>query len=132
MKKELQIFENRSDDWLAKERKYEESISVWDLYEAKKIKSYHEKNCEANRIKTEHEIKHSSYKQNRNSNTQFTDLNNKTIKTIATTIVIVVLVITLVFMLIASNVTNIETFMAVPIVLFIIGANIANSKKGKY
>lgn len=43
MRDELKVFENRSDDWLAKERSYEESISAWDLDEGKKLKESHEK-----------------------------------------------------------------------------------------
>ena len=38
---ELKIFENRSDDWLAREREYENSVSVWDFDEAKEIKAEH-------------------------------------------------------------------------------------------
>lgn len=41
MRDELKVFENRSDDWLAKERTYEESISAWDLDEGKKLKESH-------------------------------------------------------------------------------------------
>ena len=41
--KELEVFENRSDDWLAKEKEYEASVSVWDLDEAKEIRKEHHK-----------------------------------------------------------------------------------------
>ena len=43
MNKDLEAFENRSDDWLAKERAYEDSISAWDLDEGKRIKENHER-----------------------------------------------------------------------------------------
>lgn len=41
MREDLQQFENRSDDWLAKQRKYEENVSAWDLDEGRKIKEEH-------------------------------------------------------------------------------------------
>jgi len=48
MRSDLERFENRSDDWLAKQRKYEEKVSAWDFDEGK-------------RIKEEHHIKHLAY-----------------------------------------------------------------------
>lgn len=59
MDKDLKQFENRSDDWLAKERQEENKVSAWDFDEGKKIKEYHEKNCEAREIKERHEQIHS-------------------------------------------------------------------------
>lgn len=49
----LKKFENREDDWLAKQRRLESRISPWDLDDARKLK-------------TEHERIHSSYRR-RNS-----------------------------------------------------------------
>lgn len=43
MRKELEVFENRSDDWLAKQRKQEARISAWDLDEGRKLKEDHAK-----------------------------------------------------------------------------------------
>ena len=50
MKKELEAFENRSDDWLADQIKHEQRVSAWDFDDAKKLKQ-------------EHERKHLAYKQ---------------------------------------------------------------------
>lgn len=41
MKDELKVFENRSDDWLAKQRAYEDRHSAWDLDDAKYLKEEH-------------------------------------------------------------------------------------------
>ena len=70
MNKDLEVFENRSDDWLAKERKYEATISAWDLDEGKKLRAEHEEDCEAREIKRSHELRHQAY------NNQFTNLND--------------------------------------------------------
>lgn len=59
MNKDLERFENRSDDWLAKQRKIENKVSAWDFDEAKQIKEAHEENCEAKQIKERHEKIHS-------------------------------------------------------------------------
>lgn len=58
MTKGLEQFENRSDDWLAKERQEESRVSAWDFDEGRKVKEFHEKNCEARQIKETHEIIH--------------------------------------------------------------------------
>ena len=47
---DLKQFENRNDDWLAKQRRLEEKISPWDLDDARKIKE-------------EHAIRHQQYNQ---------------------------------------------------------------------
>ena len=62
MEKDLLKFENRSDDWLAKQRKEESRVSAWDFDEGIKVRSEHQDNCEARQIKSEHEIRHSMYK----------------------------------------------------------------------
>ena len=59
MNKDLERFENRSDDWLAKQRKRENKISAWDFDEGMKIKEYHKDHCEAKEIKEKHEMIHS-------------------------------------------------------------------------
>lgn len=66
MDKDLKQFENRSDDWLAKERKEEDKVSAWDFDEGKKIKEFHEENCEARQIKERHEQIHKSAIANKN------------------------------------------------------------------
>ena len=63
MREELQAFENRSDDWLAKERAYEDSVSAWDFDEGRKVKIEHIENCEAKEIKENHERIHKAYNQ---------------------------------------------------------------------
>lgn len=40
---DLKKFENREDDWLAKQRRLESRISPWDLDDARKLKIEHEK-----------------------------------------------------------------------------------------
>ena len=59
--KDLEAFENRSDDWLAKERRREELVSAWDFDEGYKLKKEHIQDCEARKIKEDHEIKHEYY-----------------------------------------------------------------------
>ena len=59
MNKDLEQFENRSDDWLAKQRNIENKTSAWDIDEGKRIKEIHEENCEAKEIKERHEKIHS-------------------------------------------------------------------------
>ena len=49
--KELESFENTNDDWLAKEKAYEETISVWDLDESKKLGTEHHKYHQENEKK---------------------------------------------------------------------------------
>ncbi len=41
MKEELKGFENRENDWLAREMRREEMLSPWDVDEAKIIKEEH-------------------------------------------------------------------------------------------
>ena len=65
MNKDLEKFENRTDDWLAKERKEESRVSAWDFDEGRRIKEFHENNCEAKEIKERHEKIHSAINQNR-------------------------------------------------------------------
>ena len=73
MDKDLEKFENRSDDWLAKQKKAESKVSAWDFDEGKRVKNEHEENCEAKEIKETHERRHAAYKrmsrQQGNSNT---------------------------------------------------------------
>ena len=44
----LEEFENRNSDWLAKERAYEKHKNPWNLDEARIIKEEHEKNHREN------------------------------------------------------------------------------------
>ena len=68
MNKDLEQFENRSDDWLAKQRSIENKTSAWDIDEGKKIKQHHEENCEAREIKERHERIHSGQERPRKKN----------------------------------------------------------------
>ena len=68
MNKDLERFENRSDDWLAKQRKSENKVSAWDFDEGMKIKEYHEEHCEAKEIKERHEKIHSGQIKGRKKN----------------------------------------------------------------
>ena len=61
MDQDLERFENRSDDWLAKQKKLESKISAWDFDEGKRIKEEHEEDCEAKEIKEIHAIRHAAY-----------------------------------------------------------------------
>ncbi len=49
MRKELEVFENRNEDWLASQRKAESGVSVWDFDEARKIKEDHARRHSATR-----------------------------------------------------------------------------------
>lgn len=76
MKEELKIFENRSDDWLAKERAYEERVSAWDLDDAKYIKQEH------HRIHVQKDIRKQKFKNlevNGKLNSHKTNNNQKTV-----------------------------------------------------
>lgn len=64
MNKDLEQFENRSDDWLAKERKEESKVSAWDFDEGRRIKEYHEDHCDAREIKDTHARIHSAINTN--------------------------------------------------------------------
>ena len=66
--KDLLKFENRNDDWLAKQKHEESLISPWDIDEGHKLKAIHNQNCEARYIKLDHEKKHKKYLEHNASN----------------------------------------------------------------
>ena len=80
MDKDLLKFENRSDDWLAKQKKEESYVSAWDFDEGKKIKEYHQDNCEATQIKQQHEYHHQMYNKKVQEIRSGTNKINKTTK----------------------------------------------------
>lgn len=135
MNNDLEVFENRSDDWLAKERKYESSISAWDLDEGKKMKAEHEENCEADYLKEAHHKKHEEYNETHNrgvvkDNNQFQTMDTSIIKRF----VLISLLITVFFIVIVIasefEVINLDEIgFAIPIIIFIILANLTTNKK---
>lgn len=55
------------DDWLEKERIRESKISVWDFDDkASFLKDEHSRDCDARRIRREHEIRHKAYTERTN------------------------------------------------------------------
>ena len=134
--KELEAFENRSDDWLAKERKREELISAWDLDEGHKLKEEHRENCEAYEIKKNHEIKHSRYNElnkiSLNANNQFHDLEPQKIVKVFVPVFVSMLLIIFIGIFIASGIINVgEMGLAIPIIIIILLANLLPSKRRK-
>ena len=56
------FLEDRSDDWLARERKRERRSSVWSFDDTKlAAKLEHEENCEAEEVEREHAVRHAAY-----------------------------------------------------------------------
>lgn len=134
MNKDLEKFENRSDDWLAKERLYEETVSAWDFDEGKKIKKQHEINCEANEIKEKHEALHNAYNnyQNQTNNAQnnFVKLDSKQAAKIL--IPILLMCSLLIIIGIASEfgvINDAEVVLALPIIIFITVVSVLPKKR---
>lgn len=137
MNKDLEVFENRSDDWLAKERKYEATVSAWDLDEGRKLRAEHEDNCEAREIKRSHEQRHQAY------DNQFVNLNDLAKKRNETEVskktgLIILLLLTIVPL--ATIITVIigimsdgpaEVVLVMPIILLILIVNIYKMKRRK-
>lgn len=46
------------DNWLEKQRELERKVSVWDFDDAKKLRSEHEEDCEADQLARLHELRH--------------------------------------------------------------------------
>lgn len=141
MKDELKVFENRSDDWLAKERKYEESVSAWDFDEGKRLKVEHNKNCDAEYIKETHHNKHVQYDETHNKGVvndanQFTNIEQVDLSKFARTFIpfILIIVFGIVFLGLAEEgIVDIDGLgYAVPIIIFIVLVNIMpNNKRRK-
>lgn len=135
MNKDLEAFENRSDDWLAKERRREELVSAWDFDEGYKLKNEHSRNCEAKQIKLDHEIKHEYYdriqKQRRErANNQFQQIDSsKALKVFAPVFLVMILII-MIGAFAASGFINIgEIGFAIPIIIFILLANLLPKRR---
>lgn len=133
MNKDLEIFENRSDDWLAKEREYENSVSAWDFDEGKRVKSYHEENCEARKIKEDHATKHLAYNKRLTnvSNDQFQELDGRVLAKVFIPMFIFIVAIGVIGLLVDLRIIGEDSFLAVPIILFIIFVNLIKKAKGK-
>ena len=135
MNKDLEAFENRSDDWLAKERKREALVSAWDLDEGYRLKKEHIQNCEARQIKEEHEIKHEYYdrisKHRRDrANNQFQQVDsNKALKVFAPIFLVMILII-MIGAFAASGLINVgEIGFAIPIIIFILLVNLLPKRR---
>lgn len=137
MNKDLEVFENRHDDWLAKERKYESTVSAWDLDEGKKLRAEHEEDCEAREIKRSHELRHQAY------DNQFVNLNDLAKKRNETevskkTALIIVLLFTIIPLIAIITVIigimdegAVEAVLVMPIILLILIVNIFKTKRRK-
>lgn len=141
MNKDLEQFENRSDDWLATERKRENLVSAWDFDEGKKLKEFHEENCEAKYIKEKHERIHQAYYNNQKddyhesqnksmNNSDYVHLDEVASRKIK--IIILILVIVLVGLLVCNVVMNgdFEFGGFLPLLCFLI-VIATTKKKGK-
>lgn len=120
MNKDLERFENRSDDWLAKQRKSENRVSAWDFDEGKRIKEVHEENCEAKEIKERHERIHSGQLRPRRKSGGST----------FAIIVIVMIAVELIPTIIASGETEVIPIAIICVVMFVL-AMISILKKGR-
>lgn len=127
MNKDLEVFENRKDDWLAKERKHEESVSAWDIDDSSKLKQQHLDNCEAKLIKDEHARRHMQY--NVYQNSQFKDIDENFTKKVIAAIGIGITTISIISLILSSTDSK-EFYYATAVTLLIIFVNIIN-KKGK-
>ena len=127
MEKDLLKFENRSDDWLAKQRKEESRVSAWDFDEGIKVRNDHQDNCEARQIKAEHEIKHSMYKRMNRSGVRVNDKNKDVTKlVIALGAMSFVLIFGVFFSVIASG----EAYMGfIPLGIVIISLLLITGRK---
>ena len=135
MNKDLEAFENRSDDWLAKERQREALVSAWDFDEGHKLKKEHRENCEAYEIKQDHEIKHKYYdmlNKQSSANIQFQDLNsNKTVKVLVPILLLSILFIFIGVFASLGMINGSEFGYIIPIVIFIIMVNLLPNKRRK-
>ena len=126
MRDDLEVFENRRDDWLAKERAYEETVSVWDFDEGKKIKAAHQKNCDSYSLKREHELKHQSYNVTHNrgliGENKISEYRiNWLVKIIVASTIGFTLLITIITIAATTDVIDFDEIgFAVPIIMFIV------------
>ena len=112
---DLKQFEDRNDDWLAKQRRLEQRISPWDLDEARKIKE-------------EHEIRHRQYNQRRNEYQKerksrpnvSSSSGNKFAKVIVISVILVLLITLLPLLLMTFRGHGVISFNFLPIFFFLI------------
>ena len=127
MEKDLLKFENRSDDWLAKQRKEESRVSAWDFDEGIKVRNEHQDNCEARQIKTEHEIKHSMYKRMNKSGVRVNDKNKDATKLV---IALGTMSFVLIFGVFFSVIASYEAYMGfIPLGIVIISLLLITGRK---
>ncbi|MDO4501082.1 MAG: hypothetical protein Q4B60_07420 [Erysipelotrichaceae bacterium] len=101
MKDELKVFENRNDDWLAKERTYEAKVSAWDLDEGK-------------RIKEEHAAHHNSYEQHV-QNTYRPKSQNKEVSTAAKLLPVIIGTMTVIIFIVLMAT---RLYFGLPLIIF--------------
>lgn len=135
MKEELQAFENRSDDWLAKERAYENSVSAWDFDEGKKVRLEHHNDCDAKEVKANHERRHKEYNETHdkgliNDSKQFEDLDKASIRRVLIPIFAILALIIVINIASLAGALDIEEAGAfVPFIIFAIGISLITKKK---
>lgn len=137
MREELEVFENRHDDWLAKERKYEDSVSAWDFDEGKKLRKAHEEHCDSLQLKEGHRQRHNLYNQTHQkgviaSNGQYVPFDAKRFVLIFVPIMVAIFVISMIITFASFGAIELDELLnAVPIIVFIIIALTVKGKKEK-
>lgn len=130
MDNDLSKFENRSDDWLASQRKHEETISAWDIDEGKRIKQFHEEHCEANYIKQAHEKAHAEYKRNaQKSPNDFVRIDAKF--SMIFFMIIAIMIVTGIIITVTTGEVEIQPFIAAIFVFWAVNTLKRNNKKEK-
>lgn len=130
MNKDLEQFENRSDDWLASEKRLEERVSAWDIDEGKRIKQFHEDHCEANYIKQTHEKAHAEYNRNtQKSPNDFVKVDDKL--TLIISMIIIIMVVVGVFIIATTGEIEFQPFIAAIFIFWAVRTLKKNNKKEK-
>lgn len=135
MNKDLEAFENRSDDWLAKERRREELVSAWDFDEGYKLKKEHIQDCEARKIKEDHEIKHEYYNRinklrRDKANNQFQQVDSGRALKVFVPIFLVMILIIMIGSFAAAGLINVgEIGFAIPMIIFILLVNLIPKRR---
>lgn len=124
MKDDLKIFENRSDDWLAKEREYEETVSAWDFDEGKRIKEIH---------KQKHQAYEDTHKKGViGARNNYVPLNNSAvIKTIIPLMLVAILCTFMGIFASAGIIEEDEIIFGIPIIIAIFASLLTKNKKEK-
>jgi len=127
---DLDVFENREDDWLAKQRQHEARVSAWDFDEGR-------------RLKIEHEIKHNEFNQkrevirelSRERNNEFQNLNTTKLNSSNSDPkpLIITIVIATIFIMAIGFITNfnMDNFAGSFIIYFMLMIFLANKKRRK-